>query len=108
MRTKGYVTSSGYMGFIPSKNNYMLFDTENEYYTYLNDDEQNRITVVFQPMPNDCLWYFTTKVLYHKQLIFSPQNLHISILYVNYQQKIFYKIVDNYLKKCYCVVVTIK
>lgn len=72
MRTKGYITPFGYMGFIPATNNYLLFATENEYYEYLTESRQ-----YLNPVANDCLWYFTTKVLYHKQSIFSPQNLHI-------------------------------
>ena len=37
MRTKGYITPFGYMGFIPATNNYLLFATENEYYEYLTE-----------------------------------------------------------------------
>ena len=33
---KGYPTQQGYMGYIPSKNRYILFATESEYLEYLD------------------------------------------------------------------------
>lgn len=32
---KGYVTSSGYMGYVDGR--YMLFSTEDEYYEYIKE-----------------------------------------------------------------------
>lgn len=32
---KGYFTSSGYMGYVPSINNYMLFASESDYIEYI-------------------------------------------------------------------------
>ena len=38
---KGYPTQSGYMGYIPNVG-YTLFVTENEYYEYIEDMEENK------------------------------------------------------------------
>ena len=35
---KGYLIASGYMGWVPWYNTYMLFATENEYYEYVRGD----------------------------------------------------------------------
>ena len=39
---KGYYIGTGYMGWVPWYNNYILFATEEEYYDYINErkDEQ--------------------------------------------------------------------
>lgn len=34
---KGYLIPAGYMGYIPSLNEYILFPTEQEYIEYFND-----------------------------------------------------------------------
>lgn len=36
---KGYLISSGYMGYIPSKGTYMLFPTEQEYHEAMKEEE---------------------------------------------------------------------
>lgn len=36
---KGYLVSSGYMGYLPSKSKYQLFPTEAEYIEYFNEME---------------------------------------------------------------------
>ena len=34
---KGYFVPNGYMGFVPWKNRYILFDTESSYYEYVDE-----------------------------------------------------------------------
>ena len=36
---KGYAIASGYMGYVPSKGKYMLFDTENEYVNWYRETQ---------------------------------------------------------------------
>jgi len=40
---KGYTTSIGYMGYVPSEGDYRLFDTDDEYKQYIleNEEESN-------------------------------------------------------------------
>ena len=35
---KGYVVASGYMGYLPSVNKYLLFATEEEYEEFYNEE----------------------------------------------------------------------
>ena len=37
----GYLTGSGYMGWVPFYNCYILFCTEKEYLDYIKEDERN-------------------------------------------------------------------
>lgn len=37
---KGYYIASGFMGWVPWFNQYMLFETESEYYNYIRNDEE--------------------------------------------------------------------
>lgn len=39
--TKGYPVATGFMGWIPKKNNYMLFATEDEYEEYMEEEEED-------------------------------------------------------------------
>lgn len=38
---KGYPIATGYMGWVPWYERYMLFATEEEYYEYVRDGEEN-------------------------------------------------------------------
>ena len=37
-KLKGYPIATGYMGYVPWYNTYMLFSTEEEYYDYVEGD----------------------------------------------------------------------
>lgn len=39
-KTKGYVVSCGYMGWVASCNRYLLFATEGEYLEYIKEEEE--------------------------------------------------------------------
>ena len=36
---KGYPIATGYMGYVPWYGRYMLFETEDAYYEYINEDK---------------------------------------------------------------------
>lgn len=36
---KGYMTDRGYKGYVPSIGTYLLFETEEEYIRYFNEEE---------------------------------------------------------------------
>ena len=40
MKIKGYPIDVGYMGYLPSKGEYELFDSESDYEEYIQDNEE--------------------------------------------------------------------